>query len=142
MKDKELFELCHDVHARFPSWQIEDSRFFANDFGEIKLMWGAEILPPCYFVAPLYTTDYLLEKLPIKIKTDVDRLHKEHGCMTCTCSKSYYAYLEVRPLDTKSMVAYVSTLNSRAIPFLERADTTTKALLKLVLALDDAGVKL
>jgi len=127
--DTEVFELCKEVWIK-TAWELDPEHNYGVEKTTYEARYGKSII---------YTSDYLLEKLPRFINTKVDRLHKEHGCDTCTCERSYKTYLEIHQSDEKSLVCYVSGLNSRAIPFLERADTLTKALLKLTLALHAAG---
>jgi hypothetical protein len=123
MNDPELFELCKEVYERFPSWQVEESRFFANDYGEIQLLWSAEILPPTFAVCPLYTSDYLLEKLP-------KELHKD-GII-------YYLSLSAKYGD-EFKSNYVSPSGYLYLFLEPESDTPLKTLLKLVIALGDAG---
>lgn len=112
--DKELFELCKVVYERFPEWQIEDAKFFVNDFGTIETLYAAEILPPAFIVCPLYTSDYLLERLPLRSKR----------------------------IEDTAMLGRATNNNGWSIVYGDMAylaDTPLKALLKLVIALDDAG---
>ncbi|MCF8783218.1 hypothetical protein [Rhodococcus ruber] len=73
---------------------------------------------------PLYTSDYLLEKLPKTIWS------------------TYGLY--ILPGDSVTTAGYIDTdgLVGVEVGELEKAKTTLKTLLKLVIALDDAGVKL
>lgn len=74
--------------------------------------------------SPEYTSDYLLEKLPASIKQDEEKvflrgLHPNHSGSAAT---ALYR-------DMDSGEAYIQVF----------AKTSLKALLKLVIALDDAG---
>lgn len=113
--DEELFERCKEVYRRFPEWKIEDVKFFVNDFGTIEISYEAEILPPTFVVCPLYTSDYLLEKLGhLGIKLWVE-------------------------IKVVGLEGWWATVNGDDGQLLQNSDTPLNALLKLVIALDDAG---
>ena len=107
-QDQELFELCKEVYER-TGWQPTDWQHGDED-GQ-----------------PLYTSDYLLEKLPNKIK-----------------GKHSTGWLTLSPMDKETWGAGYEADHTEHIDDykLEWSDTPLKALLKLVIALDDAGVKL
>ena len=117
MKDQELFELCKEVYKRFPEWHRTRDKF--NKRGEV-MIGPFYALRPASTQTPLYTSDYLLEKLPL-------------------------VQLDHMALDSDDPIRWEATtilfLNRIVNPIAE-ADTPLKALLKLVIALDDAGVKL
>lgn len=122
-QDKELFELCKEVYKRFPEW--EDAYLNAIDKkGQIWDKDAAWTYSDHY--VPLYTSDYLLEKLPHRIPNRPVHFVGR--------------YLEVCPVTPNSVKGWRATYINE--PFTQYADTPLKALLKLTLALNDAGVKL
>ena len=145
LSDKELFELCKEVFKLEPKWTTNEAifrlgeRIWVSDHESIpvfesnenyktkylkKLNIGEEPKEP-YEVAPLYTSDYLLEKLPKYLVWQ--------GANT---------RLEIAPQGYEGKGAslwcamYVQSRHS--IPILETGSTPLKALLKLVIALDEA----
>lgn len=119
--DEELFELCKEVETR-TSWEDTTSAYLwveAHDTYELDngnpLAFGH---PPI----PAYTSDYLLEKL-----------HSKKGlAVTKYVEGGWNAHCERKMHGNAKWVDYYEGI----------ADTPLKALLKLVIALDDAGVKL
>lgn len=125
----ELFELCKQVYKNL-GWQIEDSKWFCKrnfddgyDIEDYPLV--AEYIEDGNI--PLYTSDYLLEKLP-----DFEELH--HWSLTLDhdgrdekglCWGAYYVDNDDNDLSIAAGL-YAS------------ADTPLKALLKLTLALQEA----
>ncbi len=106
--DDELFELCKEVYEK-TRWNDESAplvRFEEKDSNT---------------VAPLYTSDYLLEKLPRQIK--------EH----------YHITLQFIVLGEPFCASYDSSLDPLDTLHERFADTPLKALLKLTLALHEAG---
>lgn len=132
--DTELFELCKEVYERFPEWKKTGHWFFEQDNqpGLADQKWLPTITCDSeaamhndypYFeaeVCPLYTSDYLLEKLPRKIHRD--------------------AWLNLYPMDRggNDWGASYDTDNDENLGFVF-ADTPLKALLKLTLALHESG---
>lgn len=100
--DNELFELCKEVYKRTGGWGTEE-----NALTNHKL-WH-----PKYSI-PIYTSDYLLEKLPFGTELGQDSFawigKWEQGAGSATKRQIW-----------------------------ERADTPLKALLKLTIALHEAG---
>lgn len=109
LMDNELFELCKEVYER-TDWDNRLERYYVNDNMTIGLMYDAEILPPDTKICPLYTSDHLLEKLP--------------PCLLRKRADGWY----VAQWITETVVEAEA-----------KEDTPLKALLKLVLALDDAS---
>lgn len=135
----ELFKLYKEVYER-TGWETEDiividKRFgggFNNDLIQQKLsVWKKKIsdyqtnhnvsdekITEQFAYYPLYTSDYLLEKLPATVKNDFDGgndyiiLYKK--------GKSWYA-------------DYMGQFKR------QKSDTPLKALLKLTIALSEAG---
>ena len=110
-----LLELCKEVYEK-TGWEAPET-YKAED-GNPENDWQA------------YDTDYLLEKLPQYIR------HEKHDCR-----------LEVSPTGyaSKYLTLWAACyVNDSGIhtPYIDTADTPLKALLKLVIALDDAGVNL
>lgn len=122
MIDNELFELCKEVYER-TDWDDSDLSFYHNTV--------ASTVPPNYEIvenreyhhveALLYTSDYLLEKLPAKVNGVKLWMSKDPD------SDNYFAWY----WDGYEHSEYGV-----------HSDTLLKALIKLVIALDDAGVKL
>lgn len=114
MNDTELFELCKKVYKR-TGWRYTQRRI-------VKSLRGQKIndidamnvdLSKHEELSPLYTSDYLLEKLPKILLTNAD----VDGVWTA----GTYGWYDIGWLEK------------------EVSDTPLKALLKLTLALDDAG---
>ena len=116
--DNECFELCKEVYKRFPEWDdtqngyyFVDSReplLYDNDVFAVKdddQWWGQMA-----FLAPQYTSDYLLEKLP---PTSVAR-----GVAFSVATRIAATYEQLIGAE---------------------GDTPLKALLKLTIALSEAG---
>lgn len=114
--DTELFELCKGVYERFPNWYGDDNRYsFTDRFsnGDYELMQGRNGTS-----IPLYTSDFLLDKIGkfgVKLWTEIDIIGLE---------------------------GWWSTIKGDDGLFLQNSDTPLKTLLKLVIALDNAGAKL
>jgi hypothetical protein len=126
--DNELFELCDKVYTAFPNWQGLDIPFCPNTFntanGKVKLNAGH------VDDIPLYTSDYLLEKLPPALfiyasKESMKIVNLLEVCMQGD-GRAYARY--VIPYDTEFRGSYQN-----------KGDTPLKALLKLTLALHKAG---
>ena len=128
-KDKELFELCKEVYRRTKdTWGwTDDMRWIeVNHFGEVSIFpkWrslynnSAEVQKH----APLYTSDYLLEKLIPNHLTLTN--HWAAGGWKASYRQEGDMY------------------NEKGTGFMLTADTPLKALLRLTIALDNAGVKL
>ncbi|RAN77980.1 hypothetical protein B5P43_18285 [Bacillus sp. SRB_336] len=111
--DQELFELCKEVYER-TGWN--EMKFFHSKYGLLYITQLPSITDGDDEFTPSYTSDYLLEKLPEIVTTrgssDFLHLKKSHG--------EYHAYYSFKRRNPTS-------------------DTPLKALLKLVIALDDAG---
>jgi hypothetical protein len=118
--DNELFELCYEVSTKtnlvMPKstrnrWLLERG----SHYGLVKIK---PVAPPQYRIAPLYTSDYLLEKLPTKIN--------DTSLVIETDGKIWWAhYLDENYIGGGKLY--------------READTPLKALLKLTLALHEAG---
>jgi len=127
MQDKELLELCKKVYQR-TGWKDTLEAFYipvdfkSNDvwvktehnYDDSKMFW----------YCPLYTSDYILEKLPDETGLQNPRIEKGvfvQKQSTTTVAMRYRAAYKFASLRS------------------QYADTPLKALLKLVIALDDAG---
>lgn len=128
--DNELFELCKEVYKR-TEWEDTDyvwalKPYSSDDDYEIKSWESILKSHNGYFLAktckPLYTSDYLLEKLPRDLVTEDDHT---------------YLCVNVSLLD--KWAAYYGDAAGNKGTEVQRADTPLKALLKLAIALDDAG---
>lgn len=110
--DNELFELCKQVY--------ESTNYDWTDVPQYLTQTGMTIVPDTNLdaITPLYTSDYLLEKLPAHYINN--------------------SYLALGPSSSKWMVGY---MEDHELKWLRtEADTPLKALLKLTLALNDAGI--
>lgn len=126
--DEELFKLCKEVYER-TGLKTEEAYGKAltvgngsADWYDIKAPWDVfeqtEALENGYeFIAPAYTSDYLLEKL-----------------------EKLQGNTELSTVNEKWRAAFTNFTNSIRKGAYE--ETPLKALLKLTIALDDAGVKL
>lgn len=117
MIDQELFELCKEVYKR-TGWENTEYSWYRFADG---IAIGSSDLPPERWeewLCRAYTSDYLLEKLPIhtSLRKPLNGIGGgyEAEWYKVTTQEKYYEF-DYTPL---------------------------KALLKLVIALSDAGVKL
>lgn len=142
--DLELFELCKEVYKR-TGWKTGHS-YYQTHGGPNDTLHGWRVIEgwtdeyPFHYdgsrggaemdiACPSYASDYLLEKLPPVIQDPYDKVFK-HLLMWVNGDKSTHAgYVEPYAHDDK-------------VAFAQKSDEMRKTLLKLVLALDDAGVKL
>jgi len=125
--DNELFELCKEVYERFPEWgfnyhlpfnfyklTIQDDDDKLHDFIEIKTKDYIQRLDEFNSpICPLYASDYLLEKL-----------QRPHTSVVFEYFKSFITVIRYNEEDV-----YIR----------RESDTPLKALLKLTIALHDAG---
>jgi len=123
---EELFELCKEVYVKFPSWKYGldwmgyvnkglDSEYINRTCydptdDEDDFLWEQEE----YDHVPLYTSDYLLEKL-LQVTPSIKFYKASNG----------YIHLLYEP-QRPDYETYIS-------------DTPLKALLKLAIALHEAG---
>jgi len=115
MKDNELFELCKEVSDVLPEWRYT-GRIYSKE-GDI-LQTNSPTLAK--LSVPVYTSDYLLEKLPHRIGTP-----------------RFYQYLRMSKAEMSYCFAYMSPELTFGIQ--GTANNPLKALLKLTLALKEAG---
>lgn len=132
--DNKLFEICKEAYKRFPEWS-EPKEWFGyvtenakrhDDYAPLRVDYeeGNNI----EWIAPLYTSDYLLGgKIPPVIQSDYDKKFKVLQ-ISCNGDGSFsLAYVE--PYDKEFRGEYIVN-----------GDKDLRiALLKLVIALDDAG---
>lgn len=142
--DTELFELCKEVYARFPEWDNTELYYAKSVFAvdkEIELtryrsqsevagyadklhLWSHGDIEVGVFewTVPLYTSDYLLEKIqPEKLSTHRVYLQATHHGFSAHRQDMVSSSVEVENTEFFS------------------SDTPLKALLKLTLALNKAG---
>lgn len=127
--DNELFELCKEVYRRT---KLDGTQFYYHEKDSIDFETRSFKRNGTYAVVerlradydiPHYTSDYLLEKLP-------------SGCgVEKIFSQQFEKYYYISFMYEFKGTAKESRMNSGG-------DTPLKALLKLVIALDDSGVKL
>lgn len=117
MIDQELFELCKEVYER-TGWDDKSAkrRFVTREIVDDADLGGN--------TASFYTSDYLLEKLPREIPRDENSYFYAELYLTPTVGDAWNAGYRVGA----SFPDYGCSM-----------DTPLKALLKLVIALDDAG---
>jgi len=139
MQDNELFELCKEVYKAFPDWGLhivngeiasyrEDLRFYKNSGfeGDIPTIGNEPVYDIRYiYPVPLYTSDYLLDKLrdktwAIRIFVLGDEFMEKRG-------------------DKFEYTAQYRKMWGEFEQFQGQSDTLIKALLKLTKALADAG---
>jgi hypothetical protein len=130
--DNELFDLCKEVYKRTKWWYpMTESHEYYTNFNprdkhdrtwRVKRYFGPKDKTGEQMF-PLYTSDYLLEKLP-GIRIDV--WNDGHVIIKKQLHDGVPENVERKYGDTVKV----------------EADTVLKALLKLVLALNDAGIKL
>lgn len=117
----ELFELCQKVY-KLTSWKdtrnrLDDGNYTIRNEGNEVLLGSKQAL--------LYTSDYLLEKLPGYI------------ALTSTTWDDVHVYKKDSELDYQACACYQSNVKGKLIQRV--ADTPLKALLKLTIALSEAG---
>lgn len=129
--DNELFELCKEVYKR-TDWRDDSLNHWTRPWtltggfkGEpfVSNIKGNQVVKEDGTGCPLYTSDYLLEKIDEKIGEQ-----KIVHVFSMFDIETYEKYFR----------ANVGTPGSIEVDT-ERTDTPRKALLKLVIALDDAG---
>lgn len=130
--DNELFELCKEVYKRFPKWNDTERVIIEMNDPSGGIIFGRSNngkLPKSErFYAPLYTSDYLLEKLPKRLKI-------REG----TAWLSFYP-LEVEPGAWGCSYDIDGDMTSESQSFYQVwAEKPLKALLKLTLALHESG---
>ena len=116
-QDKDsLYELCKEVYEK-TGWTVGDESWEWHTTIDAKL--------DSMFIAPKYYTDYLLEKLPGYI------------ALTSTTWDDVHVYKKDSELDYQACACYQSNVKGKLIQ--KVADTPLKALLKLTIALSEAG---
>lgn len=121
MKDDELFELCKEVYEK-TGWDGTNQFYFCNNVREVVSEFeyidnNSNHRFDKKFDTPLYTSDYLLEKLPKEIDGYPLQL------------ASYGGWTAKLTYDTHDAIAHYQGVS----------DTPLKALLKLTLALHASG---
>jgi hypothetical protein len=127
--DTELMELCKEVYKRTEWDAIKDDlydldyAFYLEDDGTHRPFLVSWYGPDVEWTAPLYTSDFLLEKLPAKVRDTTIEIIKRHD-------GTWYAGY--------SFGHDVNDDNAEILIHAE-ASTLLHASLKLIIALDDAG---
>ena len=131
----ELFELCKDVYERFPEWVGVDYFFHTYElYGSERtgVMTRYDHNFPLSIehmgLVPIYTSDYLLEKLPAHFYGGTIAMSAE----TDEGPTRYSFFYE----DNYETARVVHCKNVRLQGW---DDTPLKALLKLTIALSEAG---
>lgn len=126
----ELFELCKRVYEA-TGWDESENVWYANggDVSHESPLLSRRMVFDKPLSVPLYTSDYLLEKLPFRTKyTRGDGRIAKGWC-----------YLVLTYADNGQSVATYANRNKEWIePFY--SDTSLKALLKLTLELHEDGL--
>ncbi len=124
----ELFKLCKEVYE-LTGWNDTQNGYYFVD-GEQPLLYNKDNFhiskEPWWrhmaYLSPAYTSDYLLEKLPSPLIFD------ENDCA-----------IEVRRTKKDKYMWSANIRHSYGQYFKQIADTPLKALLKLTIALSEAG---
>jgi hypothetical protein len=125
--DNELFELCKEVYEKTGWEDTHQEKWFYNldgktgVFNTIRLNDTEPDFHSLSRIAPLYTSDYLLEKLPIHVGVEKGSAMMGEAQFYC----AYKIYHKGTPLEYK-----LNAGDKRS---------AVKALLKLTLALHAAG---
>ena len=131
----ELFELCKRVYELFPFWAGTDMIYGKEQDGNWKIMPLTLSIPKRDRI-PLYTSDYLLEKLPSSIES------KEYpGKRAVLWTRKEDDHLDKYPEGRVTYFAwyFVTGVVDGVSDFGVHADTPLKALLRLTIALSEAG---
>ena len=64
----ETFELCKKLHKLKPDWLPEDRLFIRRKGEQPEVIKGVSFVT-CFDEAPRYTLEYLLDKLPMTLKS-------------------------------------------------------------------------
>lgn len=129
--DNELFELCKEVYKRTGWKDTHDVIDFYEGKYTVQKDCSGYVDPfkNGVYWSPLYTSDYLLKKLPPAIWDETLDGTKVVCLLTINMQGSGEAIaVYTIPYDEQFRGAYSNT-----------ADTPLKALLKLTIALDEAG---
>lgn len=135
--DQELFELCKDVYDRL-EWQIDMGGWIIGDENaELFILDVSKDQGSYDFYAPLYTSDYLLEKLPAKIVTKKDT----YGLIVTpyTSDGTWIADYCVTSWGQPLSGIRGHWLHNGGDAQLTESTSGLKALLKLTIALHEAG---
>lgn len=144
--DNELFELCKKVYER-TQWDNGRSRWVVvpirahglDDYRSWKLVTPGYRGKTGLGFVPLYTSDYLLEKLPGAVHETLDKKDsKRKQQFALRCEAPIVNYMQ----GTWAFFYDAGYFTPESIKYWSDANTPLKALLKLVIALDDAGAKL
>jgi len=121
--DTELFELCREVYEK-TGWDDDELEHCYTHNGAYPGKGECE--------CPLYTSDYLLEKLPTWIEQDVNKLDG--------IDRARRVALQLRKWNYQGDKYFAEYHELYYAPlFRAESDTPLKALLKLTIALHDKG---
>ena len=121
----ELFELCKEVYRRHQFWAGTDM-IFGKEVGRDWRIMPLTLRIPKHNRIPLYTSDYLLEKLPPVVQDSYDKKFRHIQMWINGDGEAIACYVE--PYDKEFRGAYIA-----------ESDSMLKALLKLTIALSEAG---
>ncbi|MDQ0825397.1 hypothetical protein QFZ60_001570 [Arthrobacter sp. B2I5] len=137
MNDPELFELCKEVYKRI-GWAGTVESYYSEydsktqEHSNVVILdegtWAEATGVSSSAICPLYTSDYLLEKLPKSLTTIYGKAYPLSPLVMA--SGDYYYAMYKHDMTGP---------NSAETTFEVEADTPLKALLKLTIALADAG---
>ena len=127
----ELFELCKEVYRRTGWDSTEKCYAFIDEFGDGGKHWRViplheDNVDDVDDWHPLYTSDYLLEKLPPVVQDSYDKKFRHIQMWINGDGEAIACYVE--PYDKEFKGAYPAS-----------SDSMLKALLKLTIALSEAG---
>ena len=117
LKDTNQVELCKEVYEK-TGWIVGDESWDWHTTIDAKL--------DSMFIAPKYYTDYLLEKLPPVVQDSYDKKFRHIQMWINGDGEAIACYVE--PYDKYFRGAYIA-----------ESDSMLKALLKLTIALSEAG---
>ena len=129
----ELYQLCREVYEKAGWKDTKEHIFDINAWPFVEETSDYHVLPPDmypkkFLVAPLYTSDYLLEKLPA---------HFYGGTIAMTAETddgpTRYSFFYEDNYETAKVV------HCKNVRLQGWDDTPLKALLKLTIALSEAG---
>lgn len=120
----ELFELCKKVYE-LTGWTDTDY-YWHEDGKALYTPAHSEVKKFSYYVCPLYNSDDLLGKLPPVVQDSYDKKFRHIQMWINGDGEAIACYVE--PYDKEFRGAYTAS-----------SDSMLKALLKLTIALSEAG---
>lgn len=132
--NEELFKLCNDVYGR-TGWadtlSVKDESGFARARTFRNIKFDDEV--------PLYTSDYLLEKLPAEVLGDDDWGDHPSGNLGLWKNGQHFTAGYIDDDNGFVLVKVIKEDDEYYNELEAQADTSLKALLKLTMSLHEAG---